>query len=377
VLLIEADGKTLLAEHCVAVPDAVLVGDAAVGNLPGHGPWMVKAQVPVGGRGKAGGIIGCDTPQAVAAAVKKLLGRRLKGHQVDACLIEQTATGVERYLAIMVDPASYGLRVIYAARGGVEIEQSGSARRRLCPPHPASVAEALTDLTAGEPAQWRGHIAETGRRLAELLLKCELALGEINPLFVSETGCIAGDAKLIIDLSAVGRQPRIGALLAARPRTYADANRKLADGFDYLEIDPEGEIGLVTTGAGLSMMLIDELAAHGMRPLNFCDIRTGQMRGSPERVIRVLEWITARSSLRAVLVSVFAGITDLAEFGGLLATGIDRTPGLRVPVVARLVGRGAAEARRILLERHPGMLVTEDLEEAFRSIAAIAGMTRT
>jgi succinyl-CoA synthetase beta subunit len=145
----------------------------------------------------------------------------------------------------------------------------------------------------------------------------------------------------------------------------------LTEGFDYVEIDPEGEIGLVTTGAGLSMMLIDELAARGMKPLNFCDIRTGQMRGSPARVMRVLEWITSRPSLRAVLVNIFAGITDLAEFGTLLATGMEQTPTLRVPVVARLVGRGAADARRILAERQPEMFVTEDLEEAMRRIETI------
>ena len=148
---------------------------------------------------------------------------------------------------------------------------------------------------------------------------------------------------------------------------------KLIEGFDYVEMDPEGEIGLVTTGAGLSMMLIDELTARGMKPLNFCDIRTGQMRGSPARVMRVLEWITAHQSLRAVLVSVFAGITDLAEFADLLATGMERTPSLRVPVVARLVGRGAAEARRILAERQPDVFVTEDLEEAMERVGGVVG----
>ena len=201
----------------------------------------------------------------------------------------------------------------------------------------------------------------------------ELALAEINPLFVSDAGCVAGDAKLVVDLGAVERQPRIAALIEARPDIYTDANRKLREGFDYVEIDPDGEIGLVTTGAGLSMMLIDELAARGMKPLNFCDIRTGQMRGSPARVMRVLEWITSRPSLRAVLVNMFAGITDLAEFGGLLATGMEQTPGLRVPVVARLVGRGAAEARRILAERQPAMFVTEDLEEALRRVGSVIG----
>jgi succinyl-CoA synthetase beta subunit len=303
----------------------------------------------------------------VVAAVQRMLGGRLKGHQVDACLIEQAAAGKERYLAIMVDPASYGLRVIYSAAGGVDIEQSG-AQGRLCPPHASAAAEALAELIADEPSELRGPIAAVGRRLADLLIGRELALAEINPLFVSAAGCVAGDAKLVVDLGAVERQPSIAALIGSRPQTYVDANRKLVEGFDYVELDPHGEIGLVTTGAGLSMMLIDELTARGMMPLNFCDIRTGQMRGSPARLMRVLEWITSRPSLRIVLVNIFAGITDLAEFGGLLATAIEQTPTLRVPVVARLVGRGAQDARRILADRQPGMLVTEDLEGAMRRV---------
>jgi succinyl-CoA synthetase beta subunit len=362
VLLIEADGKALLAEYGVAVPDGVLVADATFGSLPGEGPWIVKAQVPVGGRGKAGGVVRSEAPQDVAAAVQRMLGHRLKGHQVDAFLIEQVETGQEHYLAIMIDAASYGLQVIYSAQGGIDIEQSGSAHSRLCPPQADAVTEALAELGAN------ASVAAVGRKLAEMLLERELALAEINPLFVSGLGCTAGDAKIVVDLSAVERQPRIAALIAARPQTYADANRKLTEGFDYVELDPQGEIGLVTTGAGLSMMLIDELAARRMKPMNFCDIRTGQMRGSPARAIRCLEWITSHPSLRAVLVSVFAGITDLAEFADLLATAIQRTPTLRVPVVARLVGRGAAEARRILAERQPDVFVTEDLEEALRAL---------
>ena len=362
MLLIEADGKALLAQHGITVPESALTTDVSIGDLPGEGPWVVKAQVPVGGRGKAGGIVRCATPQDVEAAIRRMLGHRLKGHQVDACLIEQVIAGEERYLSVMVDAASYGLRVIHSAQGGVDIEQSGAANSRLCEPSAIAVADALALLNA-EPA-----VVALGDRLTGMLLERELALAEINPLFVSAEGCIAGDAKLVVDLSAIDRQPAIGALIEARPLVYADANRKLTEGFDYVEIDPEGEIGLLTTGAGLSMMLIDEFATRGMKPLNFCDVRTGQMRGSPARVMRVLEWITSRPSLRAVLVSVFAGITDLAEFADLLATGIERTPTLRVPVVARLVGRGAAEARRILAERQPSVFVTEDLEEALRAL---------
>jgi len=175
----------------------------------------------------------------------------------------------------------------------------------------------------------------------------------------------------VVDLNAVERQPEIGALIVAQPSIYLDANRKLQEGFDYVELDPGGEIGLVTTGAGLSMMLIDELTAQGMKPLNFCDVRSGQLRGSPQRLIRVLEWITSRPSLRVVLVNIFAGITDLGEFAGLLADAVTASPGLHVPVVARLVGRGAADARRILAEKRPDIAMEEDLQAALDRIKAV------
>jgi succinyl-CoA synthetase beta subunit len=372
MLLIEADGKALFAAYGIPIPAGVVVTDV-VPALSGGGPWMVKAQVPVGGRGKAGGVFRCDSRADVEMAVARMLGGRLKGHAVDACLVEAVAAGQERYISIMVDAASYGLRVIYSAQGGIGIEQSGSAEGRLCAPHAGAVVEVLADLIADEPAAWRDQVAAIGKALASLLLERELALAEINPLFVSDSGCVAGDAKVVVDLNAVDRQPHIASMIAARPAIYADACRKIAEGFDYVELDPKGEIGLVTTGAGLSMMLIDELTARGAKPLNFCDIRTGQMRGSPARLIRVLEWITSRPSLKAVLVNIFAGITDLAEFSGLLASAIQASPSLRVPVVARLVGRNAAEAKRILGEAQPGMLVTEDLAEALVRIDTIVG----
>ena len=372
MLLIEADGKALLRQRGVPVPDST-EARGPVEALPGQGPWLVKAQVPVGGRGKAGGIVRCISLDEVNATLQRLLGTRMKGHVVESCLIETAASGTERYLSIMVDAPSYGLRVMYAAEGGVEIEQSDTVQGLVCPPHPSAVEQALDELLQGEPIAWRGQVARIGRQLASLLLDRELALAEINPLFVAETGCVAADAKIVVDLNAIGRQPDIAAFIARRPTVYVDANRKLAEGFDYVELDAEGEIGLVTTGAGLSMMLIDELTQRGAKPLNFCDIRTGQMRGSPARLIRVLEWITSHASLKAVLVNIFAGITDLSEFAGLLAAAIKASPALKVPVVARLVGRNAAEARQILNEAQPGMLVTEDLNEALARLDAIVG----
>lgn len=375
MLLIEADGKALLAAQGIAIPSGVVLSKSADG-VPGDGPWMVKAQVPAGGRGKAGGVIACATKHDVEIAIGTMLGTRIKGHAVTSCLVEQVVHGQERYLSVMVDPASYGFRVIYAAQGGMEIEQSGSAIGRLCPPHAGAVVECLAEMIAAEPEAIQRHLSLTGRRLAEMVLTHELALAELNPLFVSDDGCVAGDAKVVVDLNAVHRQPMVAKLIATRPSIYSDACRKIEEGFDYVELDPNGEIGLVTTGAGLSMMLIDELTARGAKALNFCDIRTGQMRGSPARLIKVLEWLTAHRSLKAVLVNIFAGITDLSEFAALLAAAIESSPGLTVPVVARLVGRNAEEAKRILASARPDMMVTEDLNEALVRIDAIVGAAR-
>ncbi len=373
MLLIEADGKALFTDHGIAVPLGHVVNDVEAIQLSGAGPWMVKAQVPVGGRGKAGGIRRCPSPDGVTNAVRGMLGTRLKGHAVEACLIERVANGGERYLALMVDPPNYGVRVIYLAEGGIEVEKGGGEGHagQACAPELDAIIATLDAMLVGEPAALRRQIAETGRKLAEMLLSRELALAEINPLFVGDAGCVAGDAKVVVDLNAVDRQPRIAELIAARPAIYLDANRKLTEGFDYVELDPDGEIGLVTTGAGLSMMLIDELTARGLKPLNFCDVRSGQLRGSPHRLIRVLEWITSRPSLRVVLVNIFAGITDLGEFAALLAAAVDASPNLRVPVIARLVGRGAADARRILAEQRPDIAMEEDLQAALDRISVV------
>ena len=375
MLLVEADGKALFAQYGIPVPAGlVLRASDTPAPPPGPGPWMVKAQIPVGGRGKAGGVKRCTDAAGIAAAASAMFGTRLKGHGVDDVLVEQAATGRETYLALMLDPASYGVSVLYAATGGVEVEQNTAIASRLCAPETEAIAAAVGELVAHEPEPIRAALADTGHRLAKLLIERELMLAEINPLFVSDAGIVAGDAKVVIDLNAIDRQPDIARIVAARPVLYADACRKIEEGFDYVELDPEGEIGLVTTGAGLSMMLIDEMTARGGKPLNFCDIRTGQFRGSPVRLMRVLSWIAARPSVKVILVNIFAGITDLGEFARLLADAIEQSPDLKVPIVARLVGNGAAAAKTILAERMPGLAVEEDLDAALSHVAhATAG----
>jgi succinyl-CoA synthetase beta subunit len=133
-------------------------------------------------------------------------------------------------------------------------------------------------------------------------------------------------------------------------------------------VDPEGTIGLLTTGAGLSMMLIDELRAAGMKPYNFLDIRTGGLRGETTRLTQVLTWIGAGKNVKVLLVNIFAGITDLGEFARLLVEAIAAVPRLKVPVVARLVGNGLPAAREVLAAA--GIALHTDLDEALAAVRA-------
>lgn len=374
MLLIEADGKALLARHGVPVPSATLVrrGEATDFRIQGSGPWVVKAQVPVGGRGKAGGILFCRDADAVATALDKLLGSTIKGHPVTACLVEDAVVQAEEhYISLLVDPASYGIRIAWSRAGGVEVEaESDALDSRIAPPEEAAILAAADELLAAAEPAARHALRHAVRGLARALLDEGLMLAEVNPLFIGRTGAVAGDAKVVVDLNLAEQRASLRELILARPEAYPDAVRKIDDGFDYVELDPEGEVGLVTTGAGLSMVVVDEMQAAGLKPLNFCDLRAGQLRGDPARLVRVLGWISGRPSVRVVLVNIFAGITDLGEFGRLLSDALDTT-GLRLPVVARLIGNGAAAGREELSRRHPNVFIEDSLPAALARIAEL------
>jgi succinyl-CoA synthetase beta subunit len=375
MLLIEADGKALFRRTGIAIPAGVMVdAETALPALPGDGPWIVKAQVPVGGRGKAGGVVLCGTRQEATDAVQRMIGTSIRGHLVRACLIEETIQGTEAYVSLVVDAADGAVRVMYSADGGVDIEQAardGALMSRSCAADLAGVRAGIAALAADMPPAEALIFRPVAEKLAALLFEKELLLAEINPLFCTPDGVVAGDAKIVVDTNALERQPDLRAFVDRRPDIYRDTWRKVHEGFDFIDLDDDGAIGLVTTGAGLSMMLIDELVSRGGAPVNFCDIRTGQFRGSPDRLIRVLEWLAEKKKLRVVFVNIFAGITDLGEFARLLVQALDRSA-LRVPVIARLVGTGEHAAIAYLKSERPELAVYSDMEPALAHVIATA-----
>ncbi len=369
MLLLEHDAKVLLAVAGIPVPAGVLA-DRADAPIPLAGPLVVKAQIPIGGRGKAGGIRAAVTQEQAQAHLAALLGTTLKSHLIRECRIEQRVNGTEAYLSLAVDPETASIRVLASATGGVDIEalhrSSGAVRSALAAPDRHGVITAFATLAL--PPIMR----EAAARLADAFFRYEATLLEINPLFLTDTGWIAGDAKMILDADAAPRVPAIAKLIRERAAAYPEAYLKLTEGFDFAVIDQAGRVGMVTTGAGLSMMLTDELTARGLAPFNFCDIRTGQLRGDPRRLIDVLRRIASGKRIGVVLVSVFAGITDLGEFATLLVAALRAVPELRTPVIARIIGNGFDQACRVIAEADLPITVEPDLDNALAAVARYA-----
>jgi succinyl-CoA synthetase beta subunit len=247
---------------------------------------------------------------------------------------------------------------------------------RIVAPELEALVAAVTDLASSAPEPIRHAMIEAGRSLGDFFLQRDAVLLEINPLFVQPDGSwLAGDAKMVIDDNAITRQPEAAALLEARSQAYVETYTKYKYGFDYVVVDRNGELGLLTTGAGLSMMLIDELRANGITPYNFLDVRTGGLRGDASRLVQVLNWIAEGPNVKCVLVNVFAGITHLGEFSRLLVQALKEARVLKVPVVTRLVGNGLDDARAVLGEA--GIAVEPDLDEALKLVRKALAAQRT
>lgn len=373
--LLEHDAKNLLARHGIAVPQGCLMTNPVSTDALPPGPWVIKGQITAGGRGKAGLIQTATHAGEVSTRAAEIIGRQAKGRTVRAVRIEQQVHGAgEAYLAMMLDPAAAGVRIIMAAQGGMEIEALPRAALKTvtAAPNASDLATAAEKLAASFDGAIGQALAAAGRALAAAFVSDEALLIEINPLFVYPDGrWIAGDAKFVTDDSALPRQPAQRALLEDQSGPYLETALKDAHGCDYVVVDPAGEIALLTTGAGLSMMLIDEMRAAGLKPYNFLDIRTGGLRGEIARLVSVLQWMHTGPNVKVLLINIFAGITELGEFSRLLVSALQAVPEFKVPVVARLVGNGMETARTVLADA--GITLHSDLDAALSEVRTHLG----
>ncbi|TMD99477.1 MAG: ADP-forming succinate--CoA ligase subunit beta [Chloroflexi bacterium] len=359
--LLEYQAKEVLASLGIAIPPGVVARnpDEAASAFARLGPVAVKAQVPVGGRGKAGGIKLARSEDEARRAAEQIIGMDIKGFKVPLVYCE-TALEIEReiYLGFTVDRDARANILMLSAKGGMDIEQ-------VAEESPQSIARLY-------PNPWRGpldfelaqlvydaQLAGLLRPLVALIKKLHRAIpeldaltAEINPLAVTKNGdVIAGDAKLEIDDNAMWRhrdlEEKYGGVLEGDPYEVEAKKRNLT----YVSLD--GDIGIIGNGAGLCMGTLDLVQRAGGRPANFCDIGGG---AKAEVVENALAVILMNPRVKGVLINVFGGITRGDEVAKGVVTARNNL-NMKLPLVVRMSGTREEEGREILKQNgiEPGV----------------------
>jgi len=379
VKLHEFQAKQLLARAGIPIPDGHLAttpqeAEAAARAIAA--PVAVKAQVHVGGRGKAGGIKVAKTPDEARAAASAILGMDIKGLRVEKVYVERAAdVDRELYLGITLDRDRRRPVVMLSTVGGMDIEEvAASQPEKIARGWPSPLLGLLPfearslAFTAGVPERQREAVADIARRLYAVYVETDASLVEINPLFVQKDGSVlAGDAKLDIDDNALFRQPDLAKLKEISPDEEAEEKAR-ALGFSYVQLD--GDVGIIGNGAGLVMSTLDAVKLAGGSAANFLDVGGG----AKEEVVRsALEIVLANPRVRSVLINIFGGITRGDEVArGVL--DVTRAHPPRVPLVIRLSGT-EAEAGRKLLEGAP-LESRETMDDAAKEAVTLAASRR-
>jgi succinyl-CoA synthetase beta subunit len=352
--LLEYQAKEVLASLGIPIPPGKVARtpEEAAAACAELGPVAVKAQVPVGGRGKAGGIKLAKTPDEARGAAAQIIGMDIKGFKVPVVYCE-AALEIEReiYLGFTVDRDSRANILMLSAKGGMEIEQvaeeSPNSIARLYPnPWRGPLDFELNQLV------FKAGLGELARPLTSLIKKLYRAIpdldavtAEINPLVVTKSGeVVAGDAKLEIDENAAYRhkdlEQRFGSMLEGDAYEVEAKKR----GLTYVSLD--GEIGIIGNGAGLCLSTLDLVQRAGGRAANFCDLGGGAKAQVVENALAV---ILMNPRVKGVLMNVFGGITRGDEVAKGLVAARDNLK-MQLPLVVRLSGTKEEEGRKILKE---------------------------
>lgn len=373
----EYQSKQIFAAHGVPIPQGRIattpdeVSQAA--NELGY-PVVIKAQVLVGGRGKAGGIKLVQNPAGITKAAEAIFSLRIKGLPVRKVLVDRAVTiRSELYLGLVIDRAGRQPVMIASSEGGIEIEETARNNPQAIHKTPLNPFLGLRDyhaLTLGKGIGLGGEhlraFCKIARGLYEAFVACDASLAEINPLAVTESGeLLALDGKMVLDDNALFRHPDLESWRDVDEETPAERQARQA-GLSYVQLD--GEIGCMVNGAGLAMATMDIIKHFGGAPANFLDIGGG---ARAERVATALRLILADARVRAVLFNIFGGITRCDEVArGIVAALEEVRPD--VPLVARLVGTNEQEGRKILRASGYRLTTALTLEEAARKAVAAA-----
>jgi succinyl-CoA synthetase beta subunit len=376
----EYQSKELLSRFGVPVPGGDVTSDPAeAGKIAESlgGKVVVKAQVLMGGRGKAGGVKLFDNAKDAEAFAKELIGKRLVSIQNPAGMIvekvliaEQVDIAKEFYVSVLLDRAAQKNIVMISAKGGMEIEDVAKTDPEAIVILTIDPAWGLSDYEvrkavkdADIPKEARNQVATLIKNLVKAYIASDADLVEINPVALTPEGkVIAADAKVSIDDNALFRHADYSATKddSAEDPIEAEAARR---GISYVSLG--GDIGIIGNGAGLVMSSIDEVSSAGGRPADFLDVGGG---AQSERVRNCVEVVLMDPKVKGLLLNIFGGITRCDEVAKGVLAALDAL-NVTVPVVARIEGTAAEEGRKIL--EGSSVIPAQTMQEAARKIVEL------
>jgi succinyl-CoA synthetase beta subunit len=333
---------------------------------------VIKAQVLVGGRGKAGGIKIANTPDEAETLADQILAMRIKGLPVRKVLVDEAIhIAKEIYLGIVVDRAAKCATMMGSAAGGIDIEEVARTTPEKIIRIQIDPAFGLQEYQARELAFGIGiakplvrDFTTVALGLYQTFIDTDASLAEINPLVVTaENRLIAADGKIVLDDNALYRHPHLEELRDIDEESHAEREARKA-GLSYVKLD--GNIGCMVNGAGLAMATMDVIKFYGGEPANFLDIGGG---AKADKVKAALEIILSDPNVKAVLFNIFGGITRGDEVARGIVDGL-KSVQTNVPMIARIVGTNAEEGRKILANAN--MITAETLEEGAQKAVAAA-----
>lgn len=379
----EYQAKKLFSQYDMPVPRGKVADSpekaAEISREFGGNLFVVKAQVHAGGRGKAGGVKLCKTPEEAAEATKAMLGTRLVTHQTDARglpinqVIIEDGSDIKRelYLSAVVDRASESIVFMASTEGGMDIEEVAEKTPQKIfkvAIHPAAGLQGwqIRKLAFGLGIE-KSQMKDFGRVVSgiyKVFVEKDASLVEINPLIITaDDRVVVLDAKVNLDDNALYRHPDLADM---RDHSQEDEKENEASQYDLNYVSLDGNIACMVNGAGLAMATMDIIKLHGGKPANFLDVGGG---ATTERVTAAFNLILSNPGVEAILVNIFGGIVkcDLIAEGIIAAA---KKIGVKVPVVVRLEGTNVEAGKKLLAESGLAITPADDLTDAAKKAVA-------
>ena len=373
--LFEYQGKDLYKKYSITTPKSIFI--KSISDLTeNHGlsfPLVVKAQVQVGGRGKAGGIKVAKNHQELEENIDAILGMDIKGHKVESLLIEEASEIIsEYYISFTLDRSEKKYLMMLSSKGGMDIEEVAAnspedlIKIYISPSlglESKIITQAIKDANLN--LDYIDELHEIISKLYKLFTEGDCDLVEVNPLAITNQGVSALDSKVSLDMNAIYRHDDFKKYEEEIPIPESEKFAK-SKGLNFIKLD--GSVGIIGNGAGLVMSTLDVVAEHGGKAANFCDIGGG---AKAETVTAALEVLESEEEVTSVLINIFGGITRC----DLVAEGIvEATKGkvLKWPLIVRLDGTNSKEGLEILSKNaNEKIIISESMDDAAK--AAVEG----